>query len=278
MNRLRIARLPLAFTVLALALALAGRAAAASPSDSLAALKTQRARAILERAAAQAGGLEAWRAARDASFLMVMRGFTNGVPGPADSSMVTFRLHGARKYREVAPDGSVLGCNGTVGWSLRDGQVSVAHQDSVMAVYQAGAIPLWFEVPFRFLDPDFSVTYLGSIDVGGTRCDVVQALERVPGRRLSQCNAYCAYFDAGTGRMLGSNLTRVELGESQPRLAAWFDEPVRAGPFTLPSVVRLHALDKSLLPNLSVPLLEYRRESIRFGVGTPDSAFEVPAR
>jgi hypothetical protein len=278
MIRLRIAGLSPIAAALAATLVVATGTAAASPVDSLAALKAQRARAILERAAEQAGGLEAWRATRDVSFILVMRGFTDGVPGPAESSMVTFRLHGSRQYREVAPDGSELGSDGTVGWSLRGGKVSVARADSLMAMYQATTIPLWFEVPFRFLDPDFSVTHLGSIDVGGRPCEVVQALEKVPGRRLSQCNAYCAYFDAATGRMLGSNLTRVEVGESQPRLAAWFDEPVGAGRFTMPAVMRLYALGQSLLPDLSAPLLEYRRESIRFGVDAPDSTFRVPAR
>jgi hypothetical protein len=255
-------------------------ATVAAPADSLAAVdaaRARRGREILERAAERAGGLDAWRAARDVRFRMVMTGYQDGKPGLADTTAVMFRLHGGRRYREEAPDGTVLGCDGTRGWALRGGVPAMAPMDSVMGLFQAGTVSLWFEAPFRFLDPDFQVTYLGAIDVGGRRCDVVQALERVKGRPRERCDAYCAYFDS-TARMLGSNFTRVAVRENQPRLAVWFDEWARVGAFEVPRVCRMYRLGGSLLPDLAVPLLEYRRSDIRFDVGAPDSLFAAPRR
>jgi hypothetical protein len=78
--------------------------------------------------------------------------------------------------------------------------------------------------------------------------------------------------------MLGANFTRVEVGEFQPRLAVWFDGWVRSGPFEVPAVARWYRLKGDLLPDLSTPVLEYRRSDIRFDLGAPDSLFAVPRR
>ncbi|HVP38322.1 MAG TPA: hypothetical protein VMS93_03980 [Candidatus Saccharimonadales bacterium] len=255
--------------------AAAGDSLPAAMADSL---KTVQARRILERAAGLAGGLEAWQATRDVRFQMVMTPFAKGAPGKSDTSTVTFRLHGRPRYREEISDGTVLACDGQRGWAVRGQALSLAPVDSMLGMLQAASVSLWFGVPFRFLDPDFHVTYLGNIAVGGRRCEVVQAVELVPGRSLARSDVYCAYFDSTTGRLLGANFTRVALRENQPRLAAWFGGWVTAGPFQVPSVMRLHKLGEDLLPKLDTPLLEYRRLGIRFDVGAPDSLFDIPRR
>jgi hypothetical protein len=262
-------------------LALFARGAWAAPADSLAgeqARKEQAARAVLERASEQAGGLAAWQAARDVRFRMIMRTYAAGVPGRPDTSEVTFRLHGGLRYREVSPGGEVIGCDGRRGWGIHHGSLSTAPVDSLMGMLQAANGSLWFEVPFRFLEPGFRYTHLGTIQVDGRRCDVVQAIEMVRGRRPENCDSYCAYFDPADGKLLGANFTRVVAGETRPRLAVWFSEWMPAGPFLVPTVARWHKLGGDLLPDLSVPLLEYRREDVRFDVDAPDGDFAVPAR
>ncbi|MBI5837629.1 MAG: hypothetical protein HZB25_10315 [Candidatus Eisenbacteria bacterium] len=250
-------------------------AAVAAP-DSAPVERQRKALEVLQRAADYSGGLRAWNAARDVRFRLVMGTYKDGRVARPDTTEVSLRLRGKPGFREQAAAWAI-GWDGGMAWFRGGGRVSVAPRDSAMTRVQAGFVSWWFAAPFCFLDSTSECAYLGRIEVEGRPCEVVQVIDHRSGRPRERCDVTSAYFDPADGRFLGANFTRVDLGETRPRLATWFDDWVAVGPLLLPSTQRLYRLTGNMLPDLKAPQVEYRRLDMRLDAGAPDSLFALPA-
>ncbi len=173
----RIGRLSLACVPLAVALLLAMAGCSerpqrgAAPAQPSAAaqkpeeLPTSRAGEIVERAIAAAGGRDAWRRHRDASFLGTVTFFDAG-GNPSSESIYLYRvlLHQGVKVRLESvglPDELVFGLNGPDWWMLRSGRPVDEGGRTVGTQFLAATMAYWFQLPFVLAEDGSQLSYEG---------------------------------------------------------------------------------------------------------------------
>jgi hypothetical protein len=165
------------------------------------AVSTSRAREIVERAIAAAGGRDAWRKHRDATYIGTVTFFDAGGE-PSSQSIYLYRLllHQGLKARLESlglPDELVFGLNGPDWWLLRNGRPADEGGRTIGTRFLAATMAYWFQLPFILAEDAGKLSYEGLEVTEEKRWEKVRV--EYGSRSLIPFEWLVFYFDAETG-------------------------------------------------------------------------------
>ena len=260
------------------------------------------ARRVLLRAVRAAGGAQAYEAAPGVSFRMITSDYKAGEPFRSDTTRVRFRLHGADRYVEEAPGGTMVGYDGNRGWGWRGGALSLTPQDSAVGRFQSRWVPFWIELPFRFLDPRMHPRYAGSVGLDREMPTGMRiSINREPDKKVKPSRGtvfydvvyisegdsthpgdeFFAFFERKTGRFRGCNFTIKEAGMKSFQWCSWLDDFVKVGGLEVARTQTFYRLATDNMPDFSEDrsgvVRVYRKLDPALEGSLPEEIFHSPA-
>lgn len=165
------------------------------------AASASRAREIVERAIAAAGGRDVWRRHRDATFIGTVTFFDAGGE-PSSQSIYLYRLllHQGLKVRLESiglPDELVFGLDGPEWWLLRNGRPVDGGGRTIGTQFLAATMAYWFQLPFILAEDVGKLSYEGPQVIEEKRWEKVR-VEYGNGSFIP-FEWLVFYFDAETG-------------------------------------------------------------------------------
>jgi len=235
----------------------------------------QKGRAIVAKAIAAHGGIEAWRNKIDISFRMNDK--WNSPMGAALLDMwperkvetrqhYLLRQNAGRIEMETAAGHHIWGYSNFHPWALLNGQVDSENVKS--AHFTVPMINYLLELPYRFLDNGAFPEFVNEVKHGDRLYDRVRVTFGLNAGNYP-ANEYVADFDQQTGRLAFLEHTVREKLPSYFTFRADFNEYQQIDGIWLPSQINFHLIE----PLVDCALHSWQISGARFNTGVNEDFF-----